>query len=460
MENIKFIGRGKELKKLKSIKGSFFLVVRGRRRIGKTMLLRKAFPMAIYIFIWPDKSLQWICEQICKENNLPDFRNFKDILEYLLNKNKTIIIDEFQNFLNIDKSVYGEIQKIIDERKIDHKPFRIAVAGSSYSLMNKVFNDSASPLYGRRTEEVSLDNLPIKDLFKEIGFSIEEFIKLWVVFEGVPYYYELINKKISAKENITSLIISKEAQLKEEGKTVLSVEFGKDSKTYNTVLSAIAEGKTKLNEISSLFNNKKNEVGKYLDILRKEFKLVRKMTPTTEDPNKSREGRYEIIDNFLSFWFIFLDKLRNLLEQERFGEVEKKFEENFNSYIGRKFEKLIILLIKDNVLLKEFDFEKIGRQWGKFEGEKGKDAYEIDIIALNKEKKEILFGECKWQDKIDAEKTVKKCIENSRHVFWNNENRKESFALFAKSFSKRIKRVGGKKIYCFDLKDIERLIKK
>ena len=129
MENIKFIGRGNELKEIKSLKGNFFLVIKGRRRIGKTLLLRKAFPEAVYIFIWPDKSLDWICQEICKENNLPEFKNLKDILEYLLDKNKIIILDEFQNFLNIDKSVYGEIQKVIDGRKMNNKSFKIAVAG-------------------------------------------------------------------------------------------------------------------------------------------------------------------------------------------------------------------------------------------------------------------------------------------------------------------------------------------
>src|SRR3989344_4907778 len=142
MENIKFIGRDKELKKIKKI-------------IGNTLLLRKAFPDAVYIFVWPDKSLGWICQEICKENNLPELKNIKDILNYLLDQNKLIILDEFQNFLNIDKSVYGEIQKIIDDRKINNKFLKIAVAGSSYSLMNKVFNDSASPLYGRRTNEIT-----------------------------------------------------------------------------------------------------------------------------------------------------------------------------------------------------------------------------------------------------------------------------------------------------------------
>ena len=460
MENIKFIGRDMELKKIKNIIGNFFLVVKGRRRIGKTLLLRKAFPDAVYIFVWPDKSLGWICQEICKENNLPELKNIKDILNYLLDQNKLIILDEFQNFLNIDKSVYGEIQKIIDDRKINNKFLKIAVAGSSYSLMNKVFNDSASPLYGRRTNEIILENLPISDLYKELSLSIEEFITLWSVFEGVPYYYELIDKKSPSTENIKQLVISKSAQLKEEGKVILSVEFGRDSKTYNTIISAISEGKTKLNEIASLFGNKKNEVIKYLGTLRKDFNLVRKTTPITENPGKSREGKYEIIDNFLSFWFLTIDKQRSLIEQERFKEVEKIFENNFNAYLGKKFEKLVITLIKDNLLLKSKNFDKIGSQWGKFEGENSKNTYEIDILGLNEKTKEAVFGECKWKNKVNALKIIKELEEKTGYVDWNKESRKETLVIFAKSFSKRISEFNGKKVLCFDLKDIRKELKK
>src|SRR3989344_1945303 len=150
MQNIKFIGREEDLQNVDKLKGkNFFLVVKGRRRIGKTTFLKKCFPDATYIFVWPNKSIGWITQEICTENSLPQFRNFKDVIQHLIGINKTIVIDEFQNLYHVDKSVYGEIQKIVDENK--DKFMRIAVAGSSYSLINKVFGDSASPLYGRRT---------------------------------------------------------------------------------------------------------------------------------------------------------------------------------------------------------------------------------------------------------------------------------------------------------------------
>jgi len=456
MANIKFIGRVEELKQLRSIsKEKFFLIIRGRRRIGKTLLLRKAFPDAVYIFIWPDKSIDWILEQISAESKLPQFKNFGSLLEYLFEQDKTVIIDEFQNLLNIDKSIFGEIQKIIDERKQKNKLFKLAVAGSSYSLMNKVFYDSASPLYGRKTHEINLENLDVYNLFNELKIPLEEFIKLWSVFEGVPYYYELIDLKKTAEDNIFNLILSRDSQLREEGKAILSVEFGKDSRTYNTVLTAISEGKTKLNEVSSLFGNKANETIKYLDTLRNEFNLVKKMTPTTENPAKSRAGRYEIVDNFLSFWFYFYDKKRAYIEQERFEEVLKFFNSEFNTFVGKKFEKFIISLIREKKIQLGMEFESLGSQWGK----SGKGVYEIDILATNEEKNEILFGECKWKDKVNALDVLKQLEEKSKFVIWSNEKRKEAFAVFAKSFSKKTNEFNGKKVYCFDLKDVEEDLK-
>jgi len=460
MANISFIDRETELKLVEEKeKENFFLVFKGRRRIGKTTFLKKCFPQAAYIFIWPNKSLSWIMEKTCAEHSLPSFRNFTDLLNYLLDQRKIIVLDEFQNFLSIDKSVYGEIQKLVDERKKE-KFMKIAVAGSSYSLMNKVFNSAASPLYGRRTGEITLSHLPPQDLFAELNSGIEDFIKLWGVFEGVPYYYEHLDGT-AAEKNIQRLLLSKNALLQDEGRAVLSVEFGQDSRTYGTVLMAIAEGKTKLNEIAGLFGNRATETIKYLSILRKEFRLIRRLTPLLADPVKSKEGRYEIIDNFLDFWFFFLDKRRDYIEQERFPEMEKYFRDNFSLYMGKKFEKFVFELISRGIIGPGFPAEKFGRQWGAVpNAPQNKNQYVIDILALNGVEKKALFCECKWSDNVSAEKIARELIEKAQHVAWNNEKRKESLMLFAKSFSRKINEFEGKEVRCLDLNDIEKMLKK
>lgn len=456
MQNISFIGREAELERIRQLQNkSFLLVVKGRRRIGKTTLLRTAFPRARYLFIWPNKSIHWIIERICTEQQLPQFRTFSDLLTYLLDQRIVVILDEFQNFLSVDSSIYGEIQKIVDERKQNKKFLKLAVAGSSYSLVNKVFNDAAAPLYGRRDAEIALDHLPLPALYRELGLSLSEFIELWAVLEGVPYYYEFLDTRLSARENIARLILLKEATLGDEGKAILSVEFGRDSKTYNTVLSAIAEGKTKLQEIASLFDGKTNEVIKYLDLLRREFRFVQRQTPILADPRKSKEGQYQIIDNFLQFWFYFVDKQRDYLEQERHAEVLEFFTTNFNSFVGQKFEKFVLTML-GATLLQRYGMKKIGRQWGSIpQAEKGQNQYEIDLCALNEKTNEILFGECKWQENVDAFQELRELQHKAAFVPWRNQNRKEHYALFAKSFKdKNIKEAA-----LFDLKDMEKVLR-
>jgi uncharacterized protein len=238
------------------------------------------------------------------------------------------------------------------------------------------------------------------------------------------------------------------------------MEFGRDSKTYHTVLAGISEGKTKLSELAGLFGNKKNEAVKYLNILRKDFRLVKKVTPITENPVKSREGRYEIIDNFLSFWFFFVENKRNYLEQGRFFEVEEFFEENFNSFVGKKFEKFIELLIKEKILFSDFNYFKVGSQWGKTRTEKETVSYEIDLVLFDGKGKKVLFTECKWSENINALKVVKKLSGKAAKVNWENAVRKEEFAVIAKSFSKKINEFEGKPVRCIDLKEIEKKLKK
>jgi AAA+ ATPase superfamily predicted ATPase len=471
MQNIQFIDRKDELKMLKKLADDdedVFLIVRGRRRIGKTTLLKKAYPDATYIFIWPDKSMQWIVDEVCKEHGLPHFSSFIDILLYLLDKNQMIILDEFQNFLNIDKSIFGEIQKLIDERRIKKKPYKMVVCGSSYSLINKLFNSAASPLYGRRTHDVALGELPIAELYLSLkmstsakaGKGLEEFAKIWSVFGGVPYYYTTMEQGPTIEKMMAGMIKRGDPMLMDEGKVILSIEFGKDSKTYNTVLAAISEGKTKLHEISSYFSGKKGEAIKYLDTLRKEFNLVRRMTPILADPAKSREGVYEINDNFLSFWFYFIDKKKAYFEQGRFDEVVRFFDQNFPNYVGRMFERFITELARRKILFPAHNFTRLGRQWGRASGkESGKDQYEIDIVAVDDATGEIFFCECKWQDRVDAEKIAEELAEKSGCAIWNNDKRKEHFAVFARSFSARTTEYKGSPVDCFDLKDVEKAIK-
>lgn len=461
-----FIDRKDELQYVEELKKkNFFFLVKGRRRIGKTRLVYEAFDNFIYVFIWPDKSLPWILDRISEEHGIPLFSKFSDMLNYLLDTGKTIVFDEFQNLFNIDKSLLGEVQHIIDSRKRNRNPLRFTVLGSSYTMIKKVFQDYSSPLYGRLSDMITLDYLPVLPLFQTLDISLEDFIKLWSVFEGVPYYYEFMDFKKTPEENIIQLVLQRHSPLQEEGKALVSMEFGQESKIYTTILSSIAWGKTKLGEISSVFGEKASNTVKYLDTLRKDFNLVKRETPILENPSKSKNGIYEIRDNFLTFWYYFVDKRRDYIEQERFSELAAHFNRDFAAFTGRRFEKFILGLIKEGIIDLGGNIDKMGRQWGKIASKARRDqevrVYEIDILLENSKDSTLYLGECKWKDNVNAAAVVsdlrrkREFLPESCRGF-----KKEQYLVFARSFSRTIHQVDGQAVQCFSLARLEEILKK
>jgi uncharacterized protein len=205
---------------------------------------------------------------------------------------------------------------------------------------------------------------------------------------------------------------------------------------------------TKLTEIANLANIPAKDMPKYLKNLIK-IDLIEKINPVTEINTK--KSSYLIKDSFIKFWFKYVYSNISSLEENKFEEVMNIVKKDLNLFVSFYFEYFCMQLLKN---INIFTFNKIGKQWGKFNGEKGKNTYEIDIVAFND--KEILFCECKYQDKVDAEKIFNELKDKSKHVKWNNENRIEHYAIFAKSFKSKIKK---ENLILYDLKDIEKMLK-
>jgi len=149
----------------------------------------------------------------------------------------------------------------------------------------------------------------------------------------------------------------------------------------------------------------------------------------------------------VKFWFKFVSRYFAEIDSGIDVNAVSNFNKNFNTFLGEIFEKLILDLLSQRKLVM-FDFDRIGKWWWKDK--------EIDVIALNERKKEVLFVECKWKSNVNALKVVKELQEKAKYVDWYKDKRKESFAVFAKSFSKKITQFNDKKVYCFDLGDVEK----
>lgn len=400
---MKFYNREKELAFLKSIKErtkteAQMTVVVGRRRIGKTSLLKKAVEnedTALYLFV-TRKNEVLICEEFKEEIErklqvklFGSFTQFKDLFQYLMDLSETrifsLIIDEFQEFNNVNPSVYSEMQNIWDSYK-ERSRINLIVCGSVYSLMKNIFENSKEPLFARATERIHLKPFSVDTLKKILAdnypeYTPEDLLAFYVLTGGVAKYVELlISKKAFTLSKMLDEVFRENSLLIDEGRNVLIEEFGKDYATYFSILSLIASSKTSRSEIESILEV---SIGGYLERMENDFNLIRKVRPMFAKPG-GRNIKYEIVDNFLNFWFRFIYKYQSAVEIGNFGYLRSIVERDYPTYSGKILERFFT-----EKLVNLQRYSAIGIWW-----EKG-NQNELDIVAVDDFTKVVLFAEVK-----------------------------------------------------------------
>ena len=441
---VMFIDRNEELNKLieitKSKKAELALIY-GRRRVGKSRLLIEFAKRNNALYLLADIS-ENILDILAKQvpDNFVKFSTWEDFFEFLYkSKYKIIIIDEFQYLYLINKAWPSMLQRWWEKIKDTDK--KIILCGSIISTIYKISMGYGSALYGRKTFEMQV--MPLK--FKYIknffpNYNFEKLVEAYAILGGIPRYLEEFDPKIGINENIKNKILNKTAFLYNEPLNLLFEEF-RSPAPYVSILLAITQGYTKFAEIAEFSKIQSHKLPKYLLILER-VGIIEKETPITEKKIKTKTTRYKIKDNFYKFWFKFVFKNKSLIEQGLEKEVFDSIKKEINAYVGKAFEDICREFIIDS---KIFPLTRIGRWWYK---EK-----EIDIVALNDRTKEILFAECKWQDKVNAEKILNDLKEKAKLV--NFSRRKEVYAIFAKSFKEKFKEPD---ILLFDSEDFKKFL--
>ena len=399
---MRFYNREKELELLGRIDAlsetdAQMTVLTGRRRIGKTSLLRHfmADRPAVYLFL-AKKSEALICAELAEAIRQSlgvelygEFRQFKEIFRFLLDLSKkqhfTLILDEFQEFTSINPAVYSEMQNLWDAAKAESK-INLILCGSVYSLMNRIFENSKEPLFGRATNRIHLKPFTINTL-KEIlaenypDFTKDDLLAFYLFTGGVAKYVELfVSRKAFTLNDILNEIFSENSILLDEGKNILIEEFGKEYSTYFSILTLIASSKTSRSEMESVLEM---SVGGYLERLDADFGLIRKIRPVLAKPG-GRNMKYAIHDNFLNFWFRFIYKYRSAIEIENFDYVRSIIERDYATYSGLILEKYFV-----EKLIVSQQYSLVGTYWEK------SNQNEIDIVAINEVEKKALFAEVK-----------------------------------------------------------------
>ena len=406
---MRFYDRTNELAELQRIKKLSFndhsrlMVVTGRRRIGKTSLIMRSIEDSptVYLFVGR-KNEATLCAEFIPviaqslETFVPnEIRTFRSLFQYLMELSVSrafnLVIDEFQEFYNINESVYSDMQNLWDQYRKKSR-MNLIVSGSIYSLMQKIFQNSKEPLFGRADNIIKLSAFSLTTL-KEIihdhrpDYSNDDLLALYAFTGGVPKYVELFcdNGALSVDEMI-NFMIRENSPFTDEGKNLLVEEFGKNYATYFSILSAISGGINTQPEIEAALGNK--SIGGQIKRLIEDYNIIVRKRPILAKEG-SQTVRYEIQDNFIRFWFNYFDRHRSLIEIKNFVGLQAIIKADYPTYSGKMLEEYF-----KQKFAESFQYRAIGSWWDTRNGQD-----EIDIVALKLEKKQAVVAEVKRQKK-------------------------------------------------------------
>ncbi|MEZ4710380.1 MAG: ATP-binding protein [Caldilineaceae bacterium] len=399
-----FVNRVRELKFLQehfASDSAELLVIYGRRRVGKTELLRTFCQDKPTIFYVADlgteeNALAEFTRQIsghvyANEAILSPFATWDGALRFLAqqaqNERIIVVFDEFTYQIGINDAVPSIIQKVWDET-LGHSRIMLVLCGSYVGMMEQEVLAYRSPLYGRRTGQWQLQPFTFWEARQLLpAFSAEEMVRAYAVLGGVPAYLRQFDDRVPVMANIERHILATGAFLYDEPRFLLLQEL-RDPSRYFSILEAIAGGRTRLNEIAQASGIAATSVNFYLKTLQ-EMALVARIVPATEkNPAKSKLGLYQLIEHYFRFWFRFVYPYRSLLERGETAQVLPRVTVQLDQFIGSAFEAICREAIWRIAGSGDLSFlpHTVGNWWDR--------QNEIDVVALGEES--VLFGECKW----------------------------------------------------------------
>jgi hypothetical protein len=434
---MKFYNRDKELKQLEEIQKRSFevhsqmTVVTGRRRIGKTKLILKSCegtPTA-YLFVGRNNEAS-LCEQFTATIKtslnyyVPEgIKSFIQLFELIMTIGKTIkfnlIIDEFQEFFNINPAIFSGMQDVWDRYKDDTKVNFIA-SGSIITLMHKIFMDYGEPLYGRCDTVIRLrpfTTSTLKQIISDFnpGYKNDDLLALYTITGGVPKYVELLmERRAFTSKSMINTVMEENSIFLEEGTILLATEFGKKYGNYFSILSAIASGRNTSSEIAQSIGE--SNIGGMLQRLEEDYELISKKRPILSK-ERSQNVRYEIADNFMRFWFRYVARHQNLIQMGLSSHISSIAISDYPTYSGYVLEEWFRQKMKESG-----EYENIGSWWNTSKG-KHVEQSEVDIVAIPIDKKRpTIVAEVKRQRKNFKPELLKQKAEYLRTAILGGEN--------------------------------------
>lgn len=421
---MKFYGRKREIERLlhldrQSVQTAVFTLLIGRRRTGKTTLVKQAFadkPM-LYFFV-SQKSEQLLCQELQQTvetvlglHLYGHASKFADILRELMRYSEqnhvTFMVDEFQRLYDINPAILSEIQDVWDSHK-DKAHLHLIACGSVYSMMLKIFRDKKQPLFGRATAEIRLQPFST-ELIKQIlsdynpDYTAEDLLALYTITGGVAKYVELLmDAQATDKDKMIDAVCQSGSVFLNEGTELLVGEFGRRYQVYFSIMQLIANSMTTQSQIDSVIGGNN---GRYLATLEEEYNLIQKVRPMFAKPN-SQGVKFALCDNFMTFWFRFVESNRSIVEMGKSELLKELINQGYDRFSGLMLERYFRQLYAEKERVTE-----VGHWWDK-SGEN-----EIDLIAVEKLDKRVTVGEVKRNERKISLQTLEDKFANIRPHF-------------------------------------------
>lgn len=449
----KFVDREEEMMTLQSEyerPGSSLVILYGRRRVGKTALISEFIKGKNALFFlaseeseaqnrtaFKEKAADFTGNELLRQFDAKNWDIlFQTIMQTPFQEKPIIVIDEFQ-YIGKSNPAFPSIFQRIWEEQLKDRSVMVILCGSLISMMESQTLSYSSPLYGRRTAQIRLKQIPFRyyhEFFPDK--SPRELVEYYSVTGGVPKYIELFSESDDIYHAIQKNILNRSGYLYDEPHFLLQQEVSEIG-NYFSVIRAIAAGNSKLSAISTVLEVKSTSLTKYLKTLIDLDILEREVPVTEENPEKSKKGLYKIKDNYLRFWFAFIYPNMSFIESGNsaivLNKIRKSMVSGHTAFVYEDVCREQMWKLNANGAW-PFHFSKLGRWWDS--------RNEIDIAAIDPDGSNLILGECKfWQEPVGSN-ILYALEQKAAAVEWRKDRRHTWLILFsAAGFTDELKEI-------------------
>ncbi len=419
---MKFVDRINETARLKDAldrKSSSLVVMYGRRRLGKSTLIKRVLSDNDVYFL-ADRSesqhqrvlLAKVIAQIFPDFDkltYPDWESMLRAVNYRTDRRFTLCLDEFPYLVEQSIELPSVLQKLIDEKQLK---YNLVLCGSSQNMMYGLFLDSTAPLYGRADEIMKLAPIRLPYIQEALSLNAVNTIEEYAVWGGVPRYWELRENKNSLNDALWHNILSANGTLYEEPVKLFQDDI-KDIVKTATIMSYVGTGVNRLSEIAARCNEPATNLSRPLKKL-VDLGFLGKDIPFGIDEKNAKKSLYKIDDPFMAFYYQFVVPYRSFIELGRRLPIEQTLNDHFSEYVSMQWEKLCRDAVTGN-LVNGIGYGKAKRWWGSVLNESKKpEQVEFDVVAESLDKKYLLVGECKWTTQENGKQLTADLLRKAR----------------------------------------------